>query len=150
MSEGRRRVRSPKTQTRKAPRTKRYSDRQIIAALRVAKGNVVDAAAALHCDFSTIYRRIKAMPEVQEVLEEAREELLDITERALLKQIEEGNTACIIFTLKTAGKYRGYQERQEISILNNPAYVKACEKFGTTPAAEFERLMQRIAEQAEE
>ena len=48
-----------------------------------------------------------------------------MAESEALKQIKQGNTAIIIFTLKTLGKSRGYVERTEVSGPNGgPIVVK--------------------------
>ena len=50
--------------------------------------------------------------------DDVQEQLLDEGESMLHKQIQEGNTAAIIFFLKTKGKSRGYVERTEIDERN--------------------------------
>ena len=88
---------------------------QIANALTKKMGNVTEAAKALKVTRQALHYRISNDESLQAVLVEAREALLDITESAALKQIKQGNTAMIIFTLKTLGKGRGYVERQELT-----------------------------------
>lgn len=71
------------------------------------------AARQLGIARSTLYRKIEANPELQELLIDTREELIDLAESALRKEVLQGNIAAIIFTLKTQGKGRGYIERHE-------------------------------------
>lgn len=52
---------------------------------------------------------------MQKIVTDAREAMVDVAESEALKQIKLGNTAIIIFTLKTLGRNRGYVERQEIT-----------------------------------
>lgn len=80
-------------------------------AIREAKGFLNIAAANLGVGRSTLYRWIEENPKLKEVVEESREVFLDIAESALLKEIEKGNVAAIIFFLKTRGKGRGYSEK---------------------------------------
>lgn len=54
-------------------------------------------------------------PEFKEATEKAKEKNLDFVESALYKRIESGDTAAIIFALKTIGRKRGFSERQEIT-----------------------------------
>jgi hypothetical protein len=84
-------------------------------ALKKTAGNVMAAARALGVSRSTLYRKIGESAALQEVLTDTREELVDIAESALRKEVLGGNITAIIFTLKTQGKDRGYVERQEVS-----------------------------------
>ena len=84
-------------------------------ALKKTAGNVMAAARALGVSRSTLYRKISESAALQEVLTDAREELVDIAESALRKEVLNGNITAIIFTLKTQGKERGYVERQELT-----------------------------------
>ena len=52
-------------------------------------------------------------PEITEVIEEARESMLDNTESALYKNILAGKEASIIFALKTQGYRRGWSEKYQ-------------------------------------
>jgi hypothetical protein len=88
---------------------------QIANALERKAGNVTEAAKALKVTRQALHLHIKDDEDLQTIVTQARESLVDIAESSLLKQIKEGNTAAIIFTLKTQGKARGYVERQEIS-----------------------------------
>lgn len=87
---------------------------KIADALQKKMGNVTEAAKALKVARQTLHRRIGEDEALQAVLVDARETLVDIAESALVKQIKQGNTAAIIFTLKTQGKGRGYVERNEV------------------------------------
>ena len=53
-------------------------------------------------------------PELKDVVEEARDSLIDDAESELQKQMFKGNITALIFFLKTQGKGRGYVERQEV------------------------------------
>lgn len=87
---------------------------QIAHALQQKAGNITDAAKALKVTRQALHKRIREDEVLQAVVTDARETLVDIAESQALKQIKRGNTAMIIFTLKTLGKDRGYVERQEI------------------------------------
>ena len=84
-------------------------------ALRATAGNVSEAARKLGVSRSTVYRHIDDSPTLLTVLEDTREELVDIAESALRAKVINGDITAIIFTLKTQGKQRGYIERQELS-----------------------------------
>jgi hypothetical protein len=93
----------------------RYTVEQVENALSRTSGNIAAAARELGASRSTIYRFIEGSPTLQQVLVDAREELVDIAESALRREVLNGNITAIIFTLKTQGKARGYVERQEVS-----------------------------------
>ena len=58
-----------------------------------------------------IYRRLKQSARLREVLDDQREEFLDIAEASLKRKVIEGDGWAVCFTLKTLGKARGYVER---------------------------------------
>lgn len=91
----------------------RVTVEQIEQALRQANGNVSHAAHELGMARGALHHRISQSARLKQVVAEAREELVDIAETALRKQIEQGNIAAIIFALKTIGRPRGYVERTE-------------------------------------
>lgn len=95
---------------------KRISTKRIASALRANGGLIAPAADALRCARSTIHRRVAEEPGLAEVLEDAREETLDVAESALLRKIDDGDTASIIFFLKTRGRSRGYGATPEIAV----------------------------------
>lgn len=99
------------------------TDKQIEKALRAKLGNVTAAARELGYSRTQVYKKINASPALQEVLVEAREELVDIAESALRKEILDGNITAIIFALKTLGKSRGYVERQEVTGADGGALI---------------------------
>jgi hypothetical protein len=49
------------------------------------------------------------------IVEDAREKMVDNVESSLYQQALAGNTTAMIFFLKTQGKKRGYVERSEIT-----------------------------------
>lgn len=87
---------------------------QIADALRKKAGNVTEAAKALNVTRQALHYHIANDESLQQIVIDARESLVDVAESALLKSVRRGNTAAIIFALKTQGKSRGYVERQEI------------------------------------
>lgn len=88
---------------------------QIEHALKAKAGNIAAAARELGVSRSTVYRRIDAAPTLKQLVTDTREELIDIAESALRREVIDGNITAIIFTLKTLGKARGYVERSEIT-----------------------------------
>lgn len=87
---------------------------EIAKVLKAKAGNVSQTATALKVTRQALYKRLEADETLQQIVTDAREAMVDVAESALLKQIKRGNTAAIIFALKTQGKSRGYIERTEI------------------------------------
>jgi hypothetical protein len=56
----------------------------------------------------------KSSKKYQEEFDYIKEDCIDYVENALMGKIEEGDTASIIFYLKTQAKKRGYVERSEV------------------------------------
>ena len=78
-------------------------------------GNVSMVARSLNVDRSTVYNFMKKHPTVKQALDEAREKMIDNVESKLYSRALDGDTAAMIFFLKTQGKSRGYVERQEVT-----------------------------------
>lgn len=89
--------------------------KQLAEAIEKNGGNVTEAAKALGITRWALQKRIAKNKELQQVVSDAREQMVDLAESEARKQIKQGNTAIIIFTLKTLGKERGYVERTEIT-----------------------------------
>jgi predicted transcriptional regulator len=94
----------------------KVTEKQLAEAIRVKGGVITSVAKELGISFQAVYKRINNSKKLQEVLEEARESLLDMAESALFRQIQSGNMTAICFFLKTQGKHRGYVERQESEV----------------------------------
>lgn len=88
---------------------------EIARVLEKKAGNISEAARALKVTRQALHYRIGKDETLQQIVIDAREAMVDVAESEALKQIKLGNTAMIIFTLKTVGKSRGYVERQEIT-----------------------------------
>ena len=90
---------------------------QMIAAIKQAEGFVSKAADILGIGRTTFYRYLEKFVTAKEALEDVREARHDLVENKMMEQIRKGNTAMIIFYLKTQAKDRGYVERiqQELS-----------------------------------
>jgi hypothetical protein len=95
----------------------KFTDTQIIAALKEDLGMIFLAAKRLGCDPSTIHRRVNKSVAVKAAVESHRGELIDVAEVALMAAVQAKQPWAIAFTLRTIGKGRGYVEKQEISIV---------------------------------
>lgn len=92
---------------------KRQKKVDVKAALVTHMGNLTDAARHLGCARKTIYEAIARWPDLQDVRDEAWNELGDEAEGQLTRLIRMGNLGAVIFYLKTQHKARGYVERVE-------------------------------------
>ena len=94
-------------------KTERYTPEQVITALERSRGIISIAARALGCSGQTVRNYVARYPAVQEVLDEQRDYLLDITELALMTAVHRGEPWAIRLVLSTLGKERGYTTRVE-------------------------------------
>lgn len=90
-----------------------------LAAMQKTAGNISSACNATNLSRSWYYKEIENNPEFAEAIKDITEATGDFVETALMKQIQEGNTACIIFFCKTKLKHRGFVERQEVDHSGN-------------------------------
>lgn len=118
---------------------KRLTIQQIEDALTKTAGNISQAAKALGVNRNTLYNRINKSAQLATVLQNTREELVDIAESALRREVLNGNMTAIIWTLKASpsAKARGWSERQEVTGADGSAItVKVVydDDIDTTPA----------------
>ena len=86
-----------------------------LAALLNSDGNISKACGQTNISRTTIYDWIKKDDGFKDKVSYVSEELLDMVEDQLLKQIRNGNLTATIFYLKTKGQARGYIEKQYIN-----------------------------------
>ena len=96
------------------PRGVPHTVARVKPALIAANGNITEAAKRLKVDRSSLSDYIHLTPELMRVVKEMRESIADLAEDALQKAIKRGDTACIIFTLKTQGRKRDYCENYKL------------------------------------
>ena len=89
---------------------------RFIGILTKQAGNVAGACRAMHINRRTYYNWMEKHEDFKVTVEDITEALIDDAESELQKLIKDGNTAAILFFLKTKAKARGYIERQEQDI----------------------------------
>jgi predicted transcriptional regulator len=104
-------------------KTERYTAQQVADALTATHGFVTAAAKSLGMSDQAVRNYMKKYDVVKQACDDARERMIDYAEGALYKKIQEGDTACIIFFLKTQARKRGngYSERTEIATAEGEA-----------------------------
>lgn len=89
-----------------------------IDAYRANMGNATAASSAVGINRITYWRWYNSDPEFAALVDEVKEEQIDLAESELRKLVKSGNITAVIFTLKTIGKERGYIERTETETYN--------------------------------
>ena len=77
-------------------------------ALEIHQGQVNTAAHALGIAPRSLTRIVAANPELREMLDDIRDQFVDVAERGLRKKVSQDDLGAIIFTLRTLGQSRGY------------------------------------------
>lgn len=109
----------------------RYTDDQIIEALRKSGGLAYSAARLLGCPASTVLRRINKSAKLKAVQDEERGRFLDVGELKLKEAVMRGEPWAVKFLLSTLGKNRGYTERHEhTGVDGDPVAVEVTLKLG--------------------
>jgi hypothetical protein len=93
----------------------KFTQEEVIKAVKDANGLLRYAAKTLGCDYSTIWRYAKRNKKVADAIKVEKESLLDLTENKLVNAIKSDKPWAICFYLKTQGKERGYSERHEVT-----------------------------------
>ena len=101
----------------------------MIKALGTTNGNVSEAVAVLGKADITVgrtshYKWLKEDEDYQLAVDNAAEDTIDLVEKALMKQIQNGSVTATTFFLKTKGKGRGYVEKTEVDITSGNEPIK--------------------------
>lgn len=78
--------------------------------------NVTETCRAIGIERKTFYRWYNGDARFKKAVDDTSEVRIDFVENALNLKIQSGDTAAIIFFLKTKGKHRGYVERVENTV----------------------------------
>ena len=105
----------------KIQRLKRFEPKKaaMIQALETNLGNVTVSAPLAGIERTTHYVWMKEDPDYAEAVNELKNVAVDFYEQALHERIKAGSDAAVIFALKTQGRSRGWQERQELKVEHN-------------------------------
>jgi len=91
----------------------RFTQQQVIDALKETKGMVYLAAKRLGCEAQTIYNYRDRYAAVRAEMEQQDGEVDDAAEMKLYQAIIAGEPWAVQFRLRTKGKGRGYVERTQ-------------------------------------
>ena len=108
-------MKASKRQSPARPSTHRIDDNELAQALQNSNGNISHAARSMGISRFAIRSHINASPELQQILDDARQTMLDEAENALLAAVRNQQGWAVCFTLKTIGQERGYIERADQS-----------------------------------
>lgn len=101
-----------------------YNKNQLLEALKKSLGVVSAACQMCNVERSTFYNYMERDPEFKKQVEDLENYCMDFVETQFLKNIQQGNTAEILFYLKTKGRKRGYSERTEIDMTSKGESIK--------------------------
>lgn len=96
-----------------AGRRRKISPRRLRLVLEETRGCIAATARRLGCSRRTIYHMLAFHPELAEVVQAWREELVDEAEAGLWEALKERQRWAICFTLRMLGWSRGYGRREE-------------------------------------
>jgi len=97
--------------------------KEMLEAMKKTLGNVSQSCKLANIQRSTYYRWITSDKAFARAVNDVEEYTFDFVESKLLEQIQDGNTAMIIFYAKTKMKHRGYIERKEVAYSEQPAFI---------------------------
>jgi predicted transcriptional regulator len=87
--------------------------------IKEAKGNVSAVARAYHVTRTAVYGWIQSSAAARDALADEREQMVDVAESVLFKQVVEGNMTAVAYTLNNSPEARrrgwGMQHRVEHS-----------------------------------
>jgi hypothetical protein len=130
-------VATPKGTRRPSPTKKDYfTKEQVETAIRKACGILSGAGEILGMPRRSVSRYLERYPELREVQDEVRQQMVDKAEQVLYQHLAEGNDKVAIFIAKTLGKDRGWSERSEVTGANGGPVSVAVAKVVVLPPEE--------------
>lgn len=90
--------------------------------------NISVASESININRATYYLWRRTDSEFNRKCQEAEESLMDYAETKLIKNIQDGKEASLIFYLKTKGKKRGYVEKTEVEHTGN-VFINLLQKY---------------------
>lgn len=100
-------------------KNKNYTLDEVLVAIEGCESIVSNVAKKLGCAWHTADRFIGRWKVTEQAFNDESENVLDITETALMKKINDGDTQAIKYKLSSHGRKRGYGEKQEIELIGN-------------------------------
>jgi hypothetical protein len=129
----------------------------IIQQLREASGIVAVAAQRMNVSRRTLSNWIREDEELQQILQDCRDEILDVAEGQLVVAIKAGSEKSVHFALRTIGRSRGYGDRVDTTVSSpdgGPVQTEQVTSFDFSGLTQQERdvlrgiLERRLAEQS--
>ena len=97
---------------------------QMIEALELTLGIVTEACVKTGLSRTQHYKWYKNDEEYRKEVDSIDSKFIDFAESHLKKQIENGSTTATTFFLRTRGRKRGYNEKQEIDLTSGNEPIK--------------------------
>lgn len=94
----------------------KHKKKDVVAAIRKAKGGIYIAAAKLGISQQTMRNYLRRWPDLMAVVRMYRLRMLDLAENKLLAAIRKGDRWAVQFALRTIGRKRGYKTVKEVDL----------------------------------
>ena len=107
---------------------------QCAEAIRNAGGFITVAAKQLGMSHPALSKRVKNSEALQQVLNETKEQYLDLAESQLVEAVKDRESWAICFYLKCKGKDRGYVEKQQIDNTSSDGSMSLPNRIEIVPA----------------
>lgn len=135
----------------------RISKKRFREAVKESFGNITTIAARLSVTRPTVYNYMRKYPDFKELVDDARDSIVDVAESQLMKHVTTGNgdLRALMFVLETFGKKRGWSKRVEVTgadgdslfgVSLDPRVMEYLQKEGMEP----EQVMSFAAQQFNE
>jgi hypothetical protein len=100
-------------------RQRKFSNKNVIQALKKNNGLLTYTAKDLGCHYTTIRDYINSIPLIKAAYEDICEQILDISENVVRQDIVSGNVETAKWFLRYKGKHRGYVDRDNTDFIEN-------------------------------
>ncbi len=102
----------------------RLSKKLLLESLEASLGIVTEACEKAGLSRTQHYHWMSEDEEYKKAVDSIDSKFIDFAETSLKKQIKEGNTTATTFFLRTRGRKRGYNEKQEIDLTSGDERIK--------------------------
>jgi len=129
-------------------KTARVPDKKIIEAIRAIGPFISEVARSLSMKPNTLYHRVERTKKLQEVMDEERDAIVDISESNVWKGVKAGDKKDSKYILDRLGKNRGYTTRAEIIDLSENKHITVTPDLSGFTADELKKFMEGLANAA--
>ena len=128
--------------------SKRYTPEEIELSIRKNYGTLTYICLDLDCTVQQLEYYLRKHPQMEAIRNEARNAIVDLAEKTIVEAMKAGNLNAALYTVKTLGRNRGWNESAtlNVNVMSESEKEKAIKKlFGIDNEEETEQTEESVS-----